>query len=240
VELPVYVERRHKSREVKKVGHVSRVQDEVEFEGPWLGPIFIFRTDKLFSAEFECFFLFVGCVRDGVDFGSKCFGPEDTEMTQSSNSENCNLLAGASFRTKKRTECRYTSTEHRCSHLSGDIVGNLECEILMCTNMAGVTALRDGTIGIRCAVGIDLMGAIILISILAEIALKASSYLSTNAYSISNLHSGDLVANSNGLANDFVADADGKRCLSPSTCNCVNIRSADTTSILLVILEGSL
>ena len=77
------------------------------------------------------------------------------------------------------------------------------------------------------------VGAIILIVRLADFTLKAGSDLSTYAHAIADFDSRNLVANTNGLANDLVADAKWQRSISPTSSDGVDIRTANTAGINL-------
>ena len=72
----------HEFREVEFVRHVCGVEDEVEGEGPFLIPVFVFRADEFFGAELQGVVFLVGCVRDGVGFGAEGIGPEETEVAE--------------------------------------------------------------------------------------------------------------------------------------------------------------
>lgn len=76
VEDAVDGEGAHVVGQVELVRHVRRVEDEVECEGPFFGPVFVLRADEFFGAEFEGVFFFVGRVRDGVGFGAEGAGPK--------------------------------------------------------------------------------------------------------------------------------------------------------------------
>lgn len=75
------------------------------------------------------------------------------------------------------------------------------------------------------------MRTVILVVRFAELAFETGPDLSANTNTVSNLNGGDLVADFDGLANDFVADADGERAVAPATSDCMDIRAADTTAL---------
>jgi hypothetical protein len=64
------------------VGHVGCVEDEVEFEGPGFGPVFVAGDDEFFGSHFFGVGFFAGAVGEGVDFGAEGFRPEDTEVAK--------------------------------------------------------------------------------------------------------------------------------------------------------------
>lgn len=67
------------------------------------------------------------------------------------------------------------------------------------------------------------MGAVILLVRLAELTLQACLNLCTHTNAVTNLDGRHLVADLDGLADDFVADADWKGAFSPPASNCVDI-----------------
>ena len=78
----------------------------------------------------------------------------------------------------------------------------------------------------------NLMRAIILVIRLADLAFEARPNLGSNAYTIANFDRRHLVANLDGFADDFVADAKWEIGRAPSTGNGVYIGSANTAGIL--------
>lgn len=97
-------------------------------------------------------------------------------------------------------------------------------------------------------VGIDLVGAIVLLVILTLRTGKVCANLRTAASPISDLNLGNLGANLYNSANNLVSYAEGKgNILSPSTSDGVNIRRANTAGVngdidivLLKLLEREL
>lgn len=57
------------------MGHVGCVEDEVECEGPWFGPVVVGGADEFFGAEGERVVFFRGAVGDGIGFGAEGGGP---------------------------------------------------------------------------------------------------------------------------------------------------------------------
>ncbi len=75
------------------------------------------------------------------------------------------------------------------------------------------------------------VGAVVLVVRLAKFALQTSSDLSTDANAISNLDSGHLVANLDGLADNLVANANGEGAFAPAPIDGVDIGATDTTAL---------
>ena len=83
MELAVDIERRHVFLNVEGMGHVGGIEDEVEFEGPRLGPVLLACEDEFFGTHLLGIRFFVRAVREGVDFSAESTGPQDTEMAES-------------------------------------------------------------------------------------------------------------------------------------------------------------
>lgn len=64
------------------VRHVGGVEDEVEGEGPWFGPVGVGGGDKFFGAEGEGVGLLRRAVGDGVGFGAEGAGPQEAEVAE--------------------------------------------------------------------------------------------------------------------------------------------------------------
>lgn len=62
--------------------------------------------------------------------------------------EDCDLLAGTGVRSYKGTPGGQTGTQHWCSQLAGDVVWDLEGEVFVCADVAGVSTLGDGSVGV--------------------------------------------------------------------------------------------
>jgi hypothetical protein len=74
------------------------------------------------------------------------------------------------------------------------------------------------------------VGAIVLIIALALRALQTSPNLCTDADSVSNLASGNSIADLDGLSDNFMANTDGQWHFTPTSIDAVDIRTADTTA----------
>jgi hypothetical protein len=114
--------------------------------------------------------------------------------------------------------------------------------------MAGVSTLCNCAVGVLSTICVDLVGAVVFLVVLALVASKIGTNLSTDSGAVSDLDSGDLVTNLDDLANNLVSYAERQRkFLSPSSSDGVDIGSANTASIdgnvnivLLKLLERKL
>jgi len=89
---------------------------------------------------------------------------------------------------------------------------------------------------------VDHLRAVVLLVTLAVDALSAGTDLSTNTDSLALLELGNLVTDSEDLADNLVSDTERERSVAPSTSNGVNVRSANSAGIDrdidIVLLEG--
>lgn len=92
--------------------------------------------------------------------------------------------------------------------------------------MTGVPTHSDCAIRIRRAVGINSIRAIVFLVGFAVLAGQVGTDLSTNAYTISDFDSLDVLAYFDGLANDFVSDAYGHGTITPSASDRVDVGTA--------------
>ena len=77
------------------------------------------------------------------------------------------------------------------------------------------------------------MRTVVLVIRLAKLALQAGADLGTNSNAVSDLDGGHLVADFDGLANDFMTNADWERAITPTACDCVDIGAADPAAFNL-------
>lgn len=63
-------------------------------------------------------------------------------------SEDGDLLAGTGVRSYEGTPGGQSSTHHWCSHLAGDVVGDLEGEVFVGADIVGVSTLADCSVGV--------------------------------------------------------------------------------------------
>lgn len=128
--------------------------------------------------------------------------------------------------------------------------------------MTRVATLRDCSVGVWCAICINGIGAVarnsmlnralvqflntkvmhlLLLVRLAILTSQIGSDLSTNSYAVTNFDVLYCFADSDGSADNFVANTDWKRGFTPPTGDGVDIAAADTTGINcnvnVVILE---
>ena len=71
MEFATDVEGGHVFLNIELVSHVGRVEDEVEGEGPGLGPILVLRTYEFLSAELQGVVFLIGAVRKSEDLSTE-------------------------------------------------------------------------------------------------------------------------------------------------------------------------
>lgn len=91
--------------------------------------------------------------------------------------------------------------------------------------------LRNGTIFVRSAVGVDGVRAVVLLVRLAVVAGEIGLDLSANADAVADLDCLHVLADLDGFADDLVADADWQWALAPSAGDRVDIAATDTAAL---------
>lgn len=69
-------------------------------------------------------------------------------------SKDSHLLARTNLGADERAEGGKAGTHHRGGHMVRDIIWNLEGEVLVGTDVAGVATLRNGSIGVGSTVSV--------------------------------------------------------------------------------------
>ena len=93
----------------------------------------------------------------------------------------------------------------------------------MSSDVRSITTLCNCSIGVRCAIGIDCLGAVVFLVGLAVVASQIGANLGTDTDSVADLDGSHVLADLDGAANNLVTDTKGKRNLSPTSRNAVEI-----------------
>lgn len=101
----------------------------------------------------------------------------------------------------------------------------------MCSNVRSISTLRDSAVLVLGTVCVDLVGTVILLVCLAVVAGQVGLDLCTDTDSVANLDCLDVLSNLDSLADNLVANADWCWNLTPSSCNCVAVRAANTATV---------
>ena len=146
--------------------------------------------------------------------------------------------------------------EHGGGFLGGDVVGDLEGEILVGAYVARVASLSHGAVRVGGIVGIwsisvgsfqlaaalkartNLLRAVVFIVALANFAIQACPDLGSDAYPVPNLHSRHFIADFDSFADDFMAHAEREVGFAPAAGYRVDITSTYATCILVIVSSG--
>lgn len=92
---------------------------------------------------------------DCENFRTKSVCPHKREVTESSNSDDTDLLPRTASKTDERGVSSQTSTQHRSCDGGIEVLRNLEHEILLYADVRGKASLRNSTIFVFGTVGVD-------------------------------------------------------------------------------------
>ena len=159
-------------------------------------------------------------------------------MSEPAQSNDGHLFAWANSGPHQWTPRGQPGTKHGGGEMGWNGIGNGKDEVFVGTHVGGVATLRDGPVRIgllwvRSTVCIDLVWAVVLIVALTLRTFEAGPDLSSNTNTVADLASRHRIPDFDGFANDLVADTDWQRCLAPTTINCVDIGTANTTALNL-------
>ena len=77
------------------------------------------------------------------------------------------------------------------------------------------------------------MRTVVLVIGPAKLAFQAGADLGTNSNAVSHLDGGHLIADLDGLADDFMTNADWERAITPTAIDCVDIGAANAAAFNL-------
>jgi hypothetical protein len=140
---------------VKSRGERLTVQNEVELESVWLGPILVSRINEVVGTKLLSVLFLIFGVGDCEHLCTESVCPHESEVAQASDSDDADLLARTTTETDEGRVGRESSAQHRSGNGGVEILGNLEHEILLYSNMGREATLGDSTILVLGAVGID-------------------------------------------------------------------------------------
>lgn len=126
-------------------------------------------------------------MRDDICLGTEGNRPEYAKVAEATESDDCDFLTLSSAEALERGEGGEAGAQHRCGDGGIEIVGNLEGEIFVRTDMAGVTTLSDGTILVRGAICIDRIGAVVFLVGLAVVTCEVGADLSPDTGAVADL-----------------------------------------------------
>ena len=127
-------------------------------------------------------------------------------MNIPSNTNNTNLLARTTAIGLEWRVYSDTTAQHRRSIRAVNTIGYLQHEVAVRTVVRSVTTVRLAAVRPLSTVGVRGLGAVVLVTGLALLALEARAGLGTDSDTVADLNVLDVLADLDGLANDLVAD----------------------------------
>lgn len=180
------------------------------------GPVLILASgDEVIRAKLEGISLLVGFAGDGDDaVCAEGLGEEDTEVAQTTDTDDTDCLAGTAAVLAERGVCGDTAAEHGGSIGGGDGVRDLDDEVGGGAVVGGVATVRLAAVGVGAVVGADHAVAVLLetsgASLTVAVEVLAGGALRTDTDTVSDLDvTGGLGADADGGTHELVADAAG-------------------------------
>ena len=127
------------------VDDIRSIEDEVKSKCERLSPVrTLAATNEVVSAEElnRCLRL-SRSMGQSPDFGAQCLGPEDTELAESTNSKDGNLLSRSTSSMNQGGVCRETSAHHRGGLVGRNLVRDWEDELFVDARVGREASLRE-------------------------------------------------------------------------------------------------
>ena len=212
------VSARTEEREVAEEGHllvVGRADDEIERALVRSKVVVLAAVSR--NEASRAHLLGVGLlrlgVRDGSHVGPERLGEEEAKVAETSDTDDSDVLrrlSGAVL--AQRRENGHATAQHWGSEREIKAVRDTNDEVTRSAVEVGVTAVRLRALGdflavVLAGVGADLTLLAVLLAVgFAVVAFEARVVLSTDADDVADLDVLDVLADADGLTNDFVAD----------------------------------
>lgn len=203
--------------EVVAEGHLvagDSADNQVDSLGVLVRPaLIVVSGDVRVGAESENLVLLGGLAGDTDDLVSaEGLGEENTKVAQTTNTDDTDSLSRTAAVVSQGSVDGDTTAQHGGGVLGGETLGDLDDEARVGTVVVGVSTVGLANIvGVDGAVGADHLGAVVdsasgtLNAVLAEAAAGLGTYTDT----VTDLDVLDVLADLDGLADDFVADTAG-------------------------------
>lgn len=214
-------------RHVKPIGGIGAIHDKVKRRLPGLIPPPFRRENNLLGAELPAVVLLARRMRERVRLGAESHGPLHGEMAQAADAHDADALAGADVGAHQGRVRRDAGAEQRRRDVGVERRGYLEGEVLVGPDVRGEPAVRPAAVGILGVVGVHELGAVVFVLVLAEVALEAGPDLGADADAVADFEVLDVLADLDGFADDFVADAEGAFVVAPAAGDGVKVGAAD-------------
>lgn len=187
--------------------------------------------DKLASTQLHGVVLLPLRVGDGGDVCTQSFGKQQRKVTETTDSDDTDVDAGAGTVGDERVVHGHSSTEHGSGHGGVETVRNLDDKVPGRTVVRGVPSVTLGILGRSfllelAAVGPRHLGASVLLGLVAFVAFVAAVALSADTDNVSLLDVRDLGTDLDGDTDNLVSDDLGVVGLAPSARGGVQVGAA--------------
>lgn len=207
--------------EVLVEGHVGAgggAEDDVQ-RGPVLGePVGVLGGgDEAGSAHLHGVLLLARAAGDADDLvGTESLGPHDTEVAETTKTDDADALAGADIVELEGSVGGDTSAKHGGGERRGDLIGDLDGEEGRDTLVGSVAAIGLAAVEVDTVVGADVTdAAVVVLAVGADLALRvgtvaAAVTLSTDTNAVADLDATlDLGTGTDDGTDNLVTDAAG-------------------------------
>lgn len=201
--------------EVIREGHLlarDGAHNEVQGASVLLGPVLVVvGGNVLVGAELEHLVPLLGLAGDSNDLVSaEGLGEQDTKVSQATDSDNTDGLARSAAVLVQRREDGDTTTEHGRGIGRADALGNGDDKVAVGAVVVGVATVRLAlVVGVDGAVCVDGAVAAVVLETGATVdavGLQARASLGTDTDAVASLDVLHVAANTDGLADNLVAD----------------------------------
>jgi hypothetical protein len=220
--------------EVLGHGHLlagDGADDQVEGTGVLRSPVLVLSGGNvLVSTELENIVALVVLAGDTDDtVSTEGLGEQDTKVTETADTDDTDSLSGTTAVVDEGRVDGDTTAKHGSSIGRLDTLGNLDDEGTVGAVVVGVATVGLVlAVGVDGSVGVDGLLAVGHVAVLAVNALEARLGLGTNTDTVADLDVLDLLANTDSLADNLVADAARVGSWAPTGGKHVDVRTADT------------
>jgi hypothetical protein len=205
--------------------------DQIEGTGVLRGPVLVLSSGNvLVSTELEDVVALVVLAGDTNDtVSTKGLGEQDTKVTETTDTDDTDGLSGTTAVMDEGRVDGNTTAKHGSSIGGLNSFGDLDDEGTVGAVVVGVATVGLVlAVGVDGSVGVDGLLAVGHVAVLAVNTLEARLGLGTNTDAVADLDVLNLLANTDSLANNLVANAARVGSWAPAGRKHVNVRTADT------------
>lgn len=204
--------------------------DQIETVGVLGGPLGVLAGgDETVGTKLDGVFLLGGGARDGNNLvGTEGLGEEKGEVTETTNTDDTDALAGTGAVGDERVVDGDTTAHERSGELGRKTLGDGDGEGGRTAPCLGVTTVRLVTVEVLAVVSHGELVAVGLLLHLARAAALTALRLSTDTDTVANLKVLNVLADLGDMTNDLVSNNEGVVGRSPARAKGVNVGTADT------------